>query len=158
MRIGQLSRLTGTDSATIRYYEREGLIPPAARTVSGYRSYEHEAVARLQFIRHCRLLDMPLAEVRRLLALSGEYAAPCAEVNGLIDAQLERVRAKRRDLEILERQLAGLRARCRARRRVADCGIVGELMHAAHEGKCACHGSRDADHYGARASRGTRPE
>ncbi len=139
MKIGQLSRRTGVDRATIRYYERKGLIPSPARTAAGYRAYGAEAVERLQFIRHCRLLDMPLADVRRLLALSSERSAPCEEVNGLVDAQLARVRAKRRELEILERQLAGLRAQCRARKRVADCGIVGELMHAAHGEQCACH-------------------
>lgn len=140
MKIGELARQTGVDTATIRYYERERLLSPPARTTAGYRSYGAQALERLQFIRHCRLLDMPLADVRRLLALSGERGAPCEEVNGLIDAQLERVRVKRRELETLERQLAGLRARCRARRRVADCGIVGELMHAAQGETCVCHG------------------
>ena len=139
MKIGELARKTGVDNATIRYYERERLLPAPARTKAGYRSYGAEAVERLRFIRHCRLLDMAVADVRRLLALSGESSASCDEVNSLIDAQLERVRAKRRELETLERQLAGLCARCRRRRRVADCGIVGELMHAAHGKKCACH-------------------
>ena len=142
MKIGQLSLQTGIDAATIRYYEREGLIPPPSRTASGYRSYGSEAAARLQFIRHCRLLDMPLADVRRLLALSGERSAPCEEVNRLIDEQLERVRAKRCELESLEHQLAGLRAQCRSERSVADCGIVGELMHAAHGEQCVCHRSK----------------
>jgi len=139
MKIGQLSRQTGVESATIRYYESEGLIPRPGRTTSGYRSYGNEAVERIQFIRHCRLLDMPLGDVRRLLALSEEGSETCEEVNGMIDAQLERVRAKRRELEALEHKLAGLRAQCRARKRVADCGIVGELMHAAHGEICACH-------------------
>jgi Cd(II)/Pb(II)-responsive transcriptional regulator len=139
MKIGQLSRKTGVEAATIRYYEREGLIPSPTRTASGYRTYGKEAVERLKFIRHCRLLDMPLADVRGLLALSEKRAAPCEEVNRLIDAQLERVRAKRKELETLERQLAGLRARCETGSRVAECGIVGELMHAAHGKKCACH-------------------
>ena len=141
MKIGQLSLQTGIDAATIRYYEREGLIPPPSRTASGYRSYGREAAERLQFIRHCRLLDLPLAGVGRLLALSGERSAPCEEVNRLIDEQLERVRAKRSELKTLERRLAGLRACCRARRRVADCGIVGELVHAAQGEQCACHRS-----------------
>lgn len=85
---------------------------------------------------------MPLADVRRLLQLARDRGAPCAEVNRMIDAQLERVRIKRRELETLERQLTGLRAQCRTRRRVADCGIVGELLHAAQGESCACHRSR----------------
>lgn len=142
MRIGELSRRTGVETATLRYYEREGLIDPPGRSASGYRSYAAEAVERIQFIRHCRLLGMPLADVRRLVQLARDRGAPCAEVNRMIDTQLERVRIKRRDLETLERQLTGLRAQCRTRRRVADCGIVGELLHAAQGEGCACHRSR----------------
>lgn len=139
MKIGQLSRQTGIECATIRYYEREGLMPCAARTPAGYRAYGPEALERLQFIRHCRLLDMPLADVRRLLSLSAERGDSCDEVNALVETQLERVRARRRQLQILERQLAGLRAQCCSRKKVAECGIVGELMHAAHGKQCACH-------------------
>lgn len=139
MRIGELSRLTGVDTATIRYYEQEGLVEAPSRLSSRYRSYGPDAVQRVQFIRHCRLLDIPLADVRRLLRLSDDRSAPCAEVNQVIDLQLERVRIKRRELQTLERQLAGLRAQCGERKRVADCGIVDNLMHGAQEGRCACH-------------------
>ncbi len=139
MRIGELSQLTGVDTATIRYWEREGLVEAPGRLSSRYRSYGQDAVQRIQFIRHCRLLDMPLADVRRLLRLSHDRGAPCAEVNRVIDLQLERVRIKRRELQTLERQVSSLRAQCGERKRVANCGIVSDLMHAAREGRCACH-------------------
>lgn len=139
MQIRALSRRTGTDPATIRYYEREGLLQPPARTASGYRDYGPEAVERLTFIRHCRSLDIPLRDVRRLLSLLDERDASCNEVNELIDTHLEQVRRKRRELEALERQLVGLRAQCCERHRVADCGIVDELLHAARGEACACH-------------------
>jgi DNA-binding transcriptional MerR regulator len=139
MRIGELSSLTGVDTATIRYYEREGLVEAPNRLSSKYRNYGPGAVQRIQFIRHCRLLDMRLADVRRLLTLSHDRSAPCAEVNRVIDLQLERVRIRRRELQTLERQLSGLRAQCGERHRISDCGIVDDLMHAAQEGRCACH-------------------
>lgn len=139
MRILELSRRTGADPATIRYYEREGLLEPPARTASGYRSYGAEAVERLTFIRHCRSLDISLRDVRRLLSLLGERNASCDEINALIEAHLEHVRQKRGELEALERQLVGLRAQCCERHRVADCGIVDELLHAARGEACACH-------------------
>jgi DNA-binding transcriptional MerR regulator len=146
MQIRELSRRTGADPATIRYYEREGLLQPPARTASGYRRYGPEAVERLTFIRHCRSLDIPLRDVRRLLSLLDEREASCDEINALVDTQLAHVRQKRRELEALERQLGGLRAQCCERHRVADCGIVDELLHAARGEACACHAVPVAEH------------
>ena len=58
MRIGELARLTGTSAETIRYYEKEGLLPPPARTDANYRVYTQAHTERLVFIRNCRSLDM----------------------------------------------------------------------------------------------------
>ena len=63
----------------------------------------------------------------------------CDEVNALVRTHLGRVQAKRRSLEELERQLAALNAQCESGHRVADCGILEELIHAAHGEACACH-------------------
>ena len=139
MRIGELAERAGVDVQTIRYYEREGLIEPPARTASGYRSYGAAHLERLNFVRHCRSLDMPLAEVRRVIDLSRNAGVSCDEVDHLVHAHLQRVRAKRIALEGLERQLATLSGQCASGHRVADCGILQELMHAAHGEACACH-------------------
>ena len=139
MRIGELARQAGVEVQTVRYYEREGLLDAPARTPSGYRAYGAGHLERLNFVRHCRSLDMPLAEVRRLVQLSGEKPISCDEVNALVRAHLARVQAKRRSLEELERQLAALNAQCESGHRVADCGILEELIHAAHGEACACH-------------------
>jgi len=139
MRIGELAAQAGVDVQTVRYYEREGLIEAPARTASGYRSYSRPHLERLNFIRHCRSLDMALADVKRLLALSRDRAVSCDEVNDLVRAHLGRVRAKRAALDALEKQLAALDAQCTSGHRVADCGILEELIHAAHGEACACH-------------------
>jgi Cd(II)/Pb(II)-responsive transcriptional regulator len=139
MRIGELARQAGVDVQTIRYYEREGLLDAPARTGSGYRAYGPEHLERLNFVRHCRSLDMPLAEIRRLIELSREQAISCDEVNALVSAHLERVRAKLAALHTLETQLSTLSAQCASGHRVADCGILEELIHAAHGEACACH-------------------
>ncbi len=139
MRIGELAAQAGVDVQTLRYYEREGLIEAPARTASGYRSYGPTHVERLNFIRHCRSLDMPLADIKRLLALSRDRSVSCDEVNGLVHVHLERVRAKRAALAALEKQLAALDAQCASGHRVADCGILEELIHAAQGEACACH-------------------
>ena len=139
MRIGELAHKAGVEVQTVRYYEREGLLDAPARTGSGYRAYGPEHLERLNFVRHCRSLDMPLAEVKRLLELSGEKGISCDEVNALVRAHLARVQAKRKSLEDLERKLAALNAQCESGHRVADCGILEELIHAAHGEACACH-------------------
>ena len=67
MKIGELASGTGTPVETIRYYEREGLLPAAARTEGNYRVYGQEHAQRLLFVRRCRSLDMTLQEIRALL-------------------------------------------------------------------------------------------
>ena len=94
---------------------------------------------RLNFVRHCRSLDMPLAEIKRLIDLSSDRSVSCEQVDALVRAHLVRVQAKRKALEALEAQLATLAAQCAHGHRVADCGILEELIHAAHGEACACH-------------------
>lgn len=141
MRIGELGQATGVDSETIRYYERAGLLPPAARRANGYRAYGDVHLERLAFIRHCRALDMPLADVRRLLDYLDRPRNDCADVNRLIDEQLARVHARLKSMRALERQLGQLRARCDAGHATTECGILHELVTAAHGEGCACHGA-----------------
>lgn len=141
MRIGELAGKAGVDVQTIRYYEREGLLEAPARTGSGYRAYGPEHLERLNFVRHCRSLDVPLAEIKRLIDLSSNKAVSCEEVDRLVRVHLERVRAKRVALQNLEQQLSTLSAQCASGHRVADCGILEELIHAAHGEACACHPS-----------------
>ena len=129
------------DVQTVRYYVREGLLDAPARTASGYRAYGARHLERLNFVRHCRSLDMPLAEIRRLIELSRDRRVSCDEVNALVRSHLERVHAKRQALQALETQLEALSAQCASGHRVADCGILEELIHAAHGEACACHPS-----------------
>ncbi len=142
MRIGELARQAGVDVQTVRFYERESLIEAPSRTGSGYRAYGPQHLEQLHFVRHCRSLDMPLAEVRRLIELSRQRSVSCGEVNDLVRTHLGRVQAKRKSLEALEKQLAALNAQCESGHRVADCGILEELIHAAHGEACACHPAR----------------
>ena len=139
MRIGELARKAGVDVQTVRFYEREGLLDAPARTGSGYRAYGEEDLERLHFVRHCRSLDMPLGEIKRLIHLSRDRSVSCEQVDELVRAHLERVQAKRKALEALEAQLSTLAAQCAHGHRVSDCGILEELIHAAHGEACACH-------------------
>lgn len=141
MQIKHLAAATGVDVETIRFYEKQGLLPAPARRDNGYRQYEAVHLERLSFIRHCRALDMPLAEVQRLLSFVDDPARHCADVNDLVDAQLSRVRARLASMLALEKQLVQLRARCATPHAGGHaCGILAELVSAAQGEACACHG------------------
>lgn len=131
MRTGELASHAGVDVQTVRYYEREGLLEAPPRTPTGYRLYGPEHLERLHFVRHCRSLDIPVADIKRLLALGSDRRVSCDEVNVLVERHLEHVRAKRAGLERLEAKLGALRARCSTGHQVADCGILEELVRAA---------------------------
>lgn len=141
MRIGELGKAAGVDSETIRYYERAGLLPPPGRQANGYRSYGPAHLERLAFVRHCRALDMPLADVRRLLDFLDRPRRDCGDVNRLIDEQLARVHARLKSMRALERQLKSLRDRCGAQRATTSCGILRELVTAVQGERPACQGA-----------------
>ena len=112
--IGALSKHTGTNIETIRYYERVGLLPTPARSSGGYRRYGTDQLKRLSFIRRARALGFSVAEVRTLLTLADQRRRPCAEVRGVAAAHLEDVKGKIADLKAMERVLADTIARCEA--------------------------------------------
>src|SRR5262245_17610917 len=144
MRIGELATATGVDVETIRYYERKALLALPARQANGYRAYGNGHLERLAFIRHCRALEIPLAEIRRLLEFAAHPAAECGDIDHLIDEQLLKVQARLKSMRALERQLTELRKRCDAHHAVGECGILHELVAAAHGEACACHAGAHA--------------
>jgi Cd(II)/Pb(II)-responsive transcriptional regulator len=133
MKIGELAKATHTQVETIRYYEREGLLPETARTEGNYRVYGDEHVARLSFIRHCRGLDMTLEEIRILLTFKDSPHENCAQVNDLLDEHIGHVAARIKELKGLERQLKTLRETCRESQQASQCGILTELSAASRQ-------------------------
>ena len=131
MKIGQLAQAAGTQVETIRYYEREGMLPAPPRTEGNYRVYDASHVARLAFIRHCRCLDMTLDEIRVLLRFKDAPGAACGEVDDLLEGHIGHVAARIRELRALEKELRGLRAQCAPGEPGADCGILQGLEQAA---------------------------
>lgn len=127
MKIGELAARADTQVETIRYYEREGLLQAAPRTDANYRIYGDTHLERLAFIRHCRSLDMTLAEIRVLLRFKDDPDADCGDVNALLDEHIGHVAARIRSLRQLEKQLKALRLQCAGAGGAADCGILGGL-------------------------------
>ncbi len=140
MRIGELATATGVDVETVRYYEREGLLTSPARQANSYRVYGQAHLERLSFIRHCRALDIPLADIRRLLGFLDAPGNDCVDIDQLIETQLTRVHVRLQSMQALEQQLSELRKRCNARHVTTECGILHELVAAAHGEACVCHG------------------
>ena len=114
LRIRELGAAVGVEVETIRYYEKAGLLPSPVRSDNGYRAYGQEYVQRLAFIRHCRSLDMSLADVAQLLGLMDNPAADGAGVDALVQQQIARVRMRLTSLKALEKQLLALQSRCAA--------------------------------------------
>jgi Cd(II)/Pb(II)-responsive transcriptional regulator len=133
MKIGELAGRSGTQVATIRFYESKGLLHPPARSVGNYRLYTPDHAERLLFIRHCRTLDMSLEEIRSLLHFKDSPTEPCGKVSALLEAHVVHVADRIQELQALQRQLRRLRTRCRSAQDSAHCGILNELSDPTQE-------------------------
>ena len=127
MKIGELAKLTNCQVETIRYYEREGLLPSPERTEGNYRFYTQAHLETLSFIRNCRTLDMTHDEIRQLLRYRDDPTSDCAGVNELIDDHIEHVRSRIASLQTLQAQLIELRRNCSAGGEAAACEILHQL-------------------------------
>ena len=133
MKIGDLSAASATSIESIRFYEREGLLPAPGRTAGNFRIYEPPHLERLQLIRYCRGLDMSLDEIRVLLRVKDDPAGACGDVNALLDEHIGHVSKKIKELRLLETQLKGLRKQCDAQRSSEQCGILAGMTEAAQK-------------------------
>jgi len=110
--IGEASRQSGVGIETIRYYEREGIVPKPERAANNRRLYTLHDVGRLCFIRKCRDLGFPLADTKTLLKLSEGGSDDCQSVKELAELHITNVRDKIGELSRLEAALNELTANC----------------------------------------------
>ena len=129
--IGELARRAGTKAETVRWYEREGLLPAPARTAGGHRAYTRAHLDRLAFVRHARELGFPLDAVRELLRLTDRPERSCAEADRIARAHLDAVRGRIARLRALEAELARMVADC-GQGRVAECRVIEVLADHSH--------------------------
>lgn len=129
LKIGELAGRADCPVETIRYYEKESLLPAPTRSQANYRLYGERHVERLQFIRHCRSLDMTLDEVRELLRLRDAPEQSCGQVNALLDKHIGHVAERIAQLKALQQLLHGLRAQCGGEQNARDCGILQGLAN-----------------------------
>jgi DNA-binding transcriptional MerR regulator len=108
MQIGELAKLANTSAKAIRFYEESGLLPPPARTASGYRDYGSEIVDRLRFIHRGQAAGLTLQKVRQILAIHDRGEVPCTHVRQVLKTRLDQVRAQIAELVALEGHLQAL--------------------------------------------------
>lgn len=106
LQIGEVARHAGVTTATVRYYERAGVLPKPLRSPGGYRLYSPRAVEELLFIRRAQSIGFSLDEIRELLRLSRNGTAPCSRVLALAEDHLRAVERRIRELQAFRKELA----------------------------------------------------
>lgn len=109
--VGRLSKLTGLEAKTLRYYDRVGLVRPGARTWSNFHLYGMESVTRVQFIHRAKAAGMSLPDTQRIPTFRYEGAPACLHLDELMNTSLREVHTRLYRLESLRRELRRLRRR-----------------------------------------------
>jgi Hg(II)-responsive transcriptional regulator len=125
--IGQLAKQAHVNRETVRYYERRRLISRPPRSISGYRVFSDDAVRRLRFIRHAKMLGFSLNEIRELLALRVDSIDACDRVRVRTQAKLADIDNKIRSLRQMKAALTRLVGACERRGKTNDCPILDSL-------------------------------
>lgn len=127
MRIGELAERAGVNLQTIRYYEREGLLPEPPRLDSGYRLFPDSAVRRVRFIKRAQEIGFSLSEIRQLLSLRIDAGRERAEVRALVQAKMADIDGRIRTLKAMKMALNTLTERCSGCGPASDCPILESI-------------------------------
>lgn len=127
LKIGELAKRTEVNIETIRYYERENLLPKPPRLHSGYRAFPPEAVDRVRFIKKTQELGFSLREIRELLDLRAAPNSTGADVRQRVDEKIDDIVEKIKTLRAMKKELVELRATCDGTSSITDCPILKSL-------------------------------
>ncbi|MFP6796231.1 MAG: helix-turn-helix domain-containing protein [Pseudomonadales bacterium] len=127
MTIGKVAAQTGCNIETIRFYEKECLLPKPERTDGGHRLYTEVQIDRLIFIRRSRELGFSMSEVRQLLSLVDGEEVSCESVKAIAEIHLRDIRTKIADLKKMEHSLKDLSDQCSGVD-APECPIIDGLM------------------------------
>lgn len=127
LKSGDLARRAGVNPETLRYYEREGLLPEPLRSESGYRLYSVADVKRVQFIRRSQELGFSLKEIRELLALKMDASQPASTVKQLTEQKILVIEEKIQSLQAMKQELLSLVKTCSGEGSVDHCPILKNL-------------------------------
>jgi MerR family transcriptional regulator, copper efflux regulator len=124
--IGEASEGSGISAKMIRHYEEVGLIPPASRTISGYRTYNHRDLHMLRFIKHSRDLGFSIKQIGDLLSLWRDQNRPSSKVKSMAIEHIGMLDRKIQELSAMKSELIHLASCCNGDTR-PDCPILDGL-------------------------------
>lgn len=127
LRTGEVARRAGVNVETLRFYEREGILPEPPRRTSGYREYPPETVDLIRFVKRAQELGFSLKEVHGLLNLRKSPRRAPGKVPHLVKTKIEEIDHKIRDLESMRRALGELLCACEEKSGQASCPIIASL-------------------------------
>ena len=124
--IGKASEQSGVNIETIRYYEREGVVPKPGRSAGGRRLYSSDEIAKLRFVRRCRDLGFPISIIQTFLSLTAQSDRSCGEAKTIAENHLGEIDAKIENLVRLREALLSLSKNCDDG--TAACPMLDALM------------------------------
>ena len=125
--IGPLAEQAHVNRETVRYYERRRLLQRPSRSIAGYRVFSDDAVRRLRFIRHAKMLGFSLEEIKDLLALRVHSIDTCDRVREQTLVKITDIERKIGALQEMRRALGDLVSACSRRRKTDECPILDSL-------------------------------
>lgn len=132
LRTGEVARQAEVNVETLRFYERQGILPEPPRRESGYREYPPETVDLIRFIKRAQELGFSLKEIRGLLELRQGPRHATGQVPRLVRAKIAEIEHKIHDLEAMSQALAGLLGACEKKASGACCPIIESLSGPPH--------------------------
>jgi len=125
--IGKVAKSAGLGIETVRFYEREGLITPLARSASNYRLYAADGIIRLRFIKRAKTLGFSLREIKELLFLRSDPGATKEDVKEQIEEKIDDIKQRIKDLKKIQKTLETLDACCDGHGSAEKCPILAAL-------------------------------
>ncbi len=125
--VGELAKRSEVNSQTIRYYERQGLLPKPPRSKSGYRVFPVELVELIRFIKQAQELGFSLNEVKELLALQDNPLFTGIDVRKQVQAKVADIEAKIKTLNAMKKALTGLTATCKGNGSASECQCLKKI-------------------------------
>jgi MerR family mercuric resistance operon transcriptional regulator len=124
---GELAKEGGVNLETVRYYERQGLLPKPPRSPSGYRLFPSDSVRRVRFIKRAQELGFSLKEIKELLALRVSTSSTASDVKKRAEAKVADIEEKIQTLRAMKKALARLTATCCGEGSASECPILESL-------------------------------
>jgi Hg(II)-responsive transcriptional regulator len=125
--VGRLASAAGVGVETVRFYEKRGLIDRPQKPRTGYRTYEADAVSRIQFIKRAQSIGFTLNEIGELIRLAEDSRSQCGDVQSRAQDKVRAIDAKLADLTRMRAELERLSTRCVSTQALADCGLLNCL-------------------------------